>query len=274
MKQTRGIIFDIKRFAVHDGPGIRTTVFLKGCPMRCPWCHNPESWKLAPEKINGKANGTVSSSANGKETIGHETDVDAVMTEIEKEVIFYDESGGGVTFSGGEPLMQPRFLLELLKSCRAKEIHTALDTTGYADPAVFDRVVDEAGADLFLYDLKIIGDSAHMRHTGVSNQPVLRNLKSLCQKGRRVIVRFPVIPGYTDGKENVEALGKLVRGLNGCRVESIHLLPYHGIASGKFQRLGIKNQPEEINISPPSKQQMEELRNDLQSFSGVNVTVS
>lgn len=247
MKQTQGIIFDIKRFAIHDGPGIRTTVFFKGCPMNCHWCHNPESWKKQPQKVL-------------KKIIGEEKTAAEVMEEIEKETLFHDESRGGVTFSGGEPLKQPDFLSVLLDECKRREIHTTLDTTGCVSPRVFDAIIDKV--DLFLYDLKLMDNEKHIQYTGVSNRLVKKNLETLSQKGKRVILRFPVIPGITDTEENIKALGAFISSLKNIR--QIELLPYHRIAEAKYKRLKIKNKM--IGVKPPTEKQMNKIRSLLKKY--------
>jgi pyruvate formate lyase activating enzyme len=251
MKMMRqGVIFDIKRFALHDGPGIRTTVFFKGCPMKCPWCHNPESQKKNREKPG-----------TGK-IIGVKQSVDQVMKEIEKEVVFYDESRGGVTFSGGEPLCQPQFLFALLQECRKKEIHTTLDTSGCVSPRVFKAIL--ADVDLFLYDLKIMDEQKHIQYTGVSNRSVIDNLKQLCRAGKKVIVRFPVIPGITDSEENIKALGTFVSSLK--NIDEIDLLPYHRIAEGKYRRLNREDRMKEAAVKPPTAKRMEEIKECFKKY--------
>jgi pyruvate formate lyase activating enzyme len=253
----QGIIFDIKRFALHDGPGIRTTVFLKGCPMKCPWCHNPESQKKDREK------------PKEGETVGTRQSVDQVIREIEKEVVFYDESRGGVTFSGGEPLNQPRFLSALLQECRRREIHTTLDTTGCVSPRTFKSVIHDV--DLFLYDLKIMDDRKHIQYTGVSNRYVIDNLKQLCRAGKRVIVRFPVIPGFTDGEENIKAIGAFISSLK--TIQEIDLLPYHRIAEGKYRRLNREYRLDHMAIKPPTAERMEEIKRCFEKYTAPGIKI-
>lgn len=219
----RGIIFDIKRFAIHDGPGIRTTVFFQGCPLDCHWCHNPES--RAFDRI----------STNPAMKMGRSVTIAEVLHELEKEILFFDESGGGVTCSGGEPLMQPDFLAALLEQCKQRDIHTALDTTGYCAPAVFNTIIDKV--DLFLYDLKIFDDQAHQHYTGVSNAWIKENLRLLASLGKAVILRFPVIPGLTDHESNIAAIGAFATELKS--IHQIDLLPYHRTAEAKYKRLQI-----------------------------------
>jgi pyruvate formate lyase activating enzyme len=256
----QGIIFDIKRFAIHDGPGIRTTVFFKGCPMKCPWCHNPESQKKCPERVgnNGK-----------KEIIGKKQSVAEVMREIEKEVVFYDESRGGVTFSGGEPLVQPQFLLALLKECRKRDIHTTLDTTGCASPKTFKSIIDKV--DMFLYDLKIMDEQNHIRCTGVSNRRVIENLKTLSKNEKKVIIRFPVIPGITDTEENIKAVGTFVSSLK--NISEIDLLPYHRTAEGKYRRLKKENIMKTMRVMPPSDERMEEIKQLFKKYTAPHIEI-
>jgi pyruvate formate lyase activating enzyme len=227
-----GLIYNIQHFSIHDGPGIRTTVFLKGCPLRCWWCHNPESQEAAIERmrVRREMDGKV---FEEKLTVGSWQSAAGVMEEIEKDIVFYLESGGGVTFSGGEPMMQPDFLAEMLHLCKSKGIHTAIDTSGHAEPAAFKKVMDTA--DLFLYDIKLMDDVKHVEYTGVSNELALKNLAMLAGAGKEILLRFPVILGITDDDENVDKVARLMKGLHLNRID---LLPYHSIAKEKYRRLG------------------------------------
>lgn len=232
-----GIIFDIKRFAVHDGPGIRTTVFLKGCPLRCAWCHNPESINAALCEVP-KTVRIGNKIFTENETVGREISVGVLMQELEKEKIFMDESGGGVTFSGGEPLMQPEFLNEALKACKNSGMHTAVDTSGYARWEIMEKAAK--WTDLFLYDLKIMNDVLHQKYTGVSNKIILENLTRLLDIKSKVLIRIPMIPGITFTENNIRDILVFLRQLE-HPVEGINLLPYHSTASHKYERFGIEN---------------------------------
>jgi pyruvate formate lyase activating enzyme len=229
-----GVIFDIKKFAIHDGPGIRTTVFLKGCPMTCHWCHNPEGQRTDPEPVPcpGAAPGPE---RHSEAVIGRRVDAGDVLAEIEKDRLFYDESGGGATFSGGEPLMQPDFLEALLDGCRSASIHTVLDTTGYAPARLLMRIMDKV--DLFHYDLKLVDSRIHQRFTGVPVEPVLDNLQRLSAAGRPIVIRFPLVPGVTDDWDNMKAISARVRSLPTPPVR-LDVLPFHHLHAGKYARLG------------------------------------
>jgi pyruvate formate lyase activating enzyme len=231
-----GIIFDIKRFAVHDGPGIRTTVFLKGCPLKCHWCHNPESIASQPcsvERISRIGELTF----RNDEVVGALRNVEEVMDILEKEWIFMDESGGGVTFSGGEPLLQHEFLAELLTACKKRGMHTTVDTCGFAAPEVLKKIAPLT--DLFLYDLKMINSERHRFYTGVSNRVILENLEELVAQNFNVRIRIPVIPEVNTTAENISETISFLKSLNG-HVEGVDLLPFHATAIGKYKRFEIK----------------------------------
>ena len=245
---TRGIVFDIKKYSIHDGPGIRTTVFLKGCPLKCWWCQNPESQKLEPEiikKINRRKRLDLSYSET-IERIGREISAQEIIAEIERDLVFYDQSGGGVTFSGGEPLMQPDFLYELLSECKKREIHTALDTSGYASPEVISKISKKV--DLFLYDLKLMDEKEHIKYTGVTNKPILENLKQLAKENKKIVIRIPIIPGIIDTDENIDQIIEFVLSLN--NVKEISLLPYNHLGDSKYTRLNIPNKMVDLKLSP------------------------
>lgn len=265
MTEEKGILFNIQKYAVHDGPGIRTTVFLKGCPLACWWCHNPEGQRFTVEQCEPDRDPS-GGRKDAFETFGWEATTAEVMAEIEKDDIFYEESGGGATFSGGEPLSQARFLKSLLTACAEREIHTAVDTSGYAP----HRVVTEIGplADLFLFDLKLMDRMAHLRYTGIPNELIFENLEALVEMGKPVIIRFPLIPGFTDSERNIRAIGQYAAGLE--TVRSIAVLPYHEIAAGKYAALQLRNRM--AGTSPPSEAQVKEAASLLESY-GLEVTL-
>jgi len=232
----KGVIFDIKHYALHDGPGIRQTVFFKGCPLSCRWCHNPESQSQEIEEYirENKMDGQV---FRKKQTVGYEIDSDALMDIIVGDRIFYDDSGGGVTFSGGEPLMQPEFLKETAAKCRDVDIHTTLDTCGHVDQNILIRILPYI--NLILYDLKIIDSQKHKKYTGVTSEVILENLKFLNDTGQNIHLRFPVIPGITNTVENLEQIKSYLSKLN--KVQHIDILPYHDISKGKYKRFNKEN---------------------------------
>lgn len=234
---TTGLIFDIKRFAIHDGPGVRLTVFFKGCPLRCSWCHNPEGIDSSQQTVQREHKIGDRTLGWEKETVGRYYSVAQLMAEIEKEVIFFDDSGGGVTFSGGEPLLQLDFLAEVLKQCRKAEIHTALDTSGFAPFESLARILGDV--DLFLYDIKPLIDAEHRRHTGVSNKLILENLRKLAAHHKRIYLRLPIIPGITDTPDQFEALMALLKEMPSLR--HLCLLPFHNIATAKYERFDMVN---------------------------------
>lgn len=226
-------IFDIKRFAVHDGPGIRTTVFLKGCPLQCWWCHNPESQEREPvsveivRKLNGK-------SLAGKKVYGEHMEVEQVVEILIKDAHFYEESGGGVTFSGGEPLMQPDGLVQLLEASKNHGLHTTVDTSGYASWEQFEKIWHLT--DLYLYDLKNMDPELHKKYTGVDNALILSNADKLLEKGARLIFRIPVIPGINTINSELETMVRFLKERSE-KLSEVHLLPYHRIAENKYRNL-------------------------------------
>jgi len=232
-----GFIFDIKRFAVHDGPGIRTTVFFKGCPLSCQWCHNPESIDQNPACISKtvRLNG---SKFTEEEIIGYEISSDELMAELQKEQVFMEESGGGVTFSGGEPLLQHDFLLEMLQKCQSRGIHTTVDTTLFARWPVIKKIAGHT--DLFLVDLKLMDDQQHRYFTGVSNRTILENTQKLAEAGKSICIRMPMIPGINIAEENLTQSITFLRALKNPPIR-VDLLPYHNIAGEKYNRFHLKS---------------------------------
>lgn len=265
-----GRVFDIKRYSIHDGPGIRTTVFLKGCSLRCLWCHNPESIEPGPELmhwpgrcarcyacINACPKGAIAKDAAGAividrkacdlcgkcaeaclydamQVVGREMSVDDVLAEVEKDKIFYDQSGGGVTLSGGDPFVQSAFAEALLDGCRDRGIPAAVDTAGFSRDGVLDRVASKA--DLVLYDLKCMDDARHKEVTGVSNLPIIENLKRLAAGRTEVWVRIPLVSGVNDDDENVRRTIEFLSSLKTIR--QVGILPYHSGGLEKAHRIG------------------------------------
>lgn len=238
-----GNIFDIKRFALHDGPGIRTTLFLTGCPLDCLWCHNPESRLSIGEK--GTKNRKVSS--------------EYVVDELKKDLVFFEESGGGVTFSGGEPLSQPDFLMDIIREMKNYSVHTAIDTTGFADRSVIKDIIPYT--DLFLYDLKVMDSEKHKDFTGVDNKQILDNLRFIFSKKVDVRIRFPLIPGYNDDKENIFEMIRVLKDLTDYPI--IDLLPYHRLGISKYRKLKINTSTE--FLSPPSDDKIHEVEEMLKT---------
>ncbi|MBF0302370.1 MAG: glycyl-radical enzyme activating protein [Desulfamplus sp.] len=308
-------IFDIKKYAIHDGPGIRTTVFFKGCPLSCLWCHNPEGINPASQVIYDKkkclgcmacndgcphkilyrqADGIYVNNDNihlcdqcsiftcadfcpakARERVGKVYSVEKILEIIKKDISFYEESNGGLTFSGGEPLMQWIPLIEILKGCRDLEIHTALDTTGFASWSIIEKV---AGfIDLFLFDLKIMDDEKHKLYTGVSNQLILENLRRLAIISNNITIRIPLIPGVNDDDTNIEATGRFIaslgsrmNGANDKQQIGVSLLPYHTFQQSKYVKFGIDYKAE--NLLPPTQEQIKRVRNRFEAL-GIVVTV-
>lgn len=241
------IIFDIKRFAVHDGPGIRTTLFLKGCPLRCWWCHNPESQSGEPftVDVDRKLDGRT---IPAKKRYGKEMNRGDLMDIILRDRHFFEESEGGVTFSGGEPMMQFDGLKDLLRECKRNGLHTTLDTSGFAGQALFEEILDDT--DLFLYDLKNMDPELHRTYTGVDNGLILSNADFLLEHGANVIFRIPVVPGINTSSAELDRFYGFIEKRSAL-IKEVHLLPYHRIAANKYSRLGMKNQVSELNEPEP-----------------------
>ena len=292
----QGLVFDIKRYTIHDGPGIRTTVHLKGCPLSCWWCHNPESQSMLPELlykpdrcidcgacVSACGQGAVLSTAEGyptdplkcrgsgacadvcpadaRELCGRQMPVVDLMRVILKDRIFYDQSHGGVTFSGGEPLMQPAFVMEALRACRHEEIHTAIDTCGFVSESALLETVPLT--NLYLYDLKFMDSAQHKKYTGVDNELILSNLTKLGEAGAAINARIPFIPGINSSDEEMKRMGEYLNTVKG--LTRVNLLPYHAVAAGKHRRWGIEYKLEET--LPPTEHNLRKAAAILERYS-------
>jgi len=299
----KGLVFSIQRYSTEDGPGIRTTVFLKGCPLRCLWCHNPEGQEFSPQIafndtrcigckgcVGACPQGAISFTADGsrtdrkkcrscgkcaevcptgaRELIGKYMTAEEVFSEVERDTLFYRSSGGGVTVGGGEPTMQPGFLVEFLGKCQAQGIHTALDTSGYVKWQKLEEILKHV--DLVLYDLKHIDPAKHAEYTGVSNELILENARRLSGKGIPMLIRVPVIPGYTDREDNIG--GILEFACNLASVAKVDLLPFHRLGEPKYKKLG-RNYVFE-GTQPPADEHMQKLKRLVESFGLQAKTVS
>ena len=295
MGNERGYIFDIRRFSIHDGPGIRTTVFMKGCPLRCLWCHNPESQSPYPELIlqprrctscgdcieacpsgaiylegeqilTDREKCTLCQTcaqvcfAEARQFTGREMSMAEVMLEILRDSAFYEQSGGGVTFSGGEPLFQEEFLRTLLQASKTQDIHTALDTCGFAPFEVFESL--RGLVDLFLFDLKHMDDFTHRELTGVSNQQILENLLALSRLGHMIHLRIPLIPGHNDDDAHLQQMACFAASLPS--LERVDLLPYHASGVEKYTRLN--KTPLAPALQPFSETRLNEIRAIFQAL--------
>jgi len=283
------MIFDIKKYAINDGPGIRTTIFFKGCPLSCVWCHNPESQSAEKQKMHTKSKCiacqicVVSCEENaiifdiekgivtdydkctscGKceevcptgasEISGYEMSVPQLMKEIKKDTLIMDKSEGGVTFSGGEVLMHTEMLLELLKECKKEGIHTCVDTSGYGSSESLIEI--SKYTDLFLYDLKHMNSEKHLEGTGVKNELILKNLRSLSDTKSKIQIRIPLIEAYNDDEKNISATIDFLKSLNRSDIE-VSILPYHNLASKKHSKLGEVYEFENLK-EPSEKRQIE-----------------
>jgi pyruvate formate lyase activating enzyme len=263
-----GLIFDIQRFSLHDGPGIRTLVFMKGCPLTCAWCSNPESQKIRPEvmyyedkciecfnciaacpnseilrqkwplvleECEGCGSCVTACFAEARQLVGRLVTVEDVLATVLRDTIFYEESGGGVTVGGGEPTLQADFVACFLERCRDHSLHTALETCGFTSWDIFNRVLRQV--DLLLMDIKHMDTQRHKALTGVGNEQILENARRAAAGGQDMIVRLPLIPGFNDGADHLRAMGKFIRD-ELSPVRRVDILPYHSTGESKSMRLG------------------------------------
>jgi pyruvate formate lyase activating enzyme len=263
----KGLIFSIKRYSVHDGPGIRVTFFMKGCPLNCIWCHNPEGISPLTEKVF-RTNKVGGKSFSTEVEVGKYYTVKEVIDILDKERVFISKSGGGVTFSGGEPLLQFDFLKEALKACKTNGYHTAVDTAGYSSSDNYRAIIPFT--DIFLFDIKHLDDARHVEMTGVSNRMILENCRMLLEYSKEIIFRIPVIPGINDDDSHMERMKKFINDSKTSAFNKINLLPYHKTGSSKYTRF---NRPFRMEgVEPPSKEKMRLLK-ELFSETGVKVKI-
>lgn len=242
--KVKGRIFDIQRYSIHDGPGIRTIIFLKGCALRCRWCCNPESQSFDIEtmKVNGR-----------NKTIGKDVTVEEVMEEIKKDINYYFRSGGGVTLSGGESLLQPDFAAAIFRACKEMGLHTAIESTGFAPFEIIEKILPYL--DLYLLDIKHMDSKKHEEFTTKPNERILENAKKIAEHAKQIIIRVPVIPGFNDTKEEIRAISNFAKTLP--NVKEIHLLPYHRLGQDKYDGLGRDYLL--AGIEPMGEEKMQEL---------------
>lgn len=283
------LIFDIKRYAINDGPGIRTTIFLKGCPLRCVWCHNPEGWTVLPQKLYKKTKcigcrscveacpqqaleltpDGIRPTGNscllcGKcaeecpttalEMCGKEWSMEALMAEIEKERAIMENSGGGVTLCGGEPLMHSVYTLQILHELGRRGFHRTVDTTLYASQETVEKVAE--ACELFLIDLKLMDSAKHQLYTGVPNEQILQNIRHLAEKDKDFFIRIPLIEGVNADDENMEVTALFLESLPWQR-RTVNLLPYHDVGKDKHRRMWGRYNPQGFQMSPPSEETLQ-----------------
>jgi pyruvate formate lyase activating enzyme len=295
-----GNIFDVQRFSIHDGPGIRTVVFFKGCPLHCPWCSNPESQNSTPELLYSRSrclrcgscvsvcpeealaladDGVIiersrcvpcdecsqACPSGVLRLAGRRVTAAEVLDEVARDSIFYQHSGGGMTLSGGEPLVQPDFALALLEGARALGFHSAVETNGLTSPEIIRRVLSQT--DLILYDIKHMHSARHRAATGETNTAILENARLAATLGSEMMIRVPVIPGFNDDLSQITAIGKFARELG---ISELHLLPYHRYGITKYASLGRAYTLSEANA--PTQSQMDSFRDELQAL-GLRVRI-
>lgn len=248
-------VFNIMKYSIHDGPGIRTTVFLKGCPLSCRWCHNPEGINISPQTVFYPnkcikcgnctfVNGGKVCPTGAREVLGYDISAADLMSEIKKDLLFYEQSGGGVTFSGGEPLYQPDFLLSMLEKCEDEYIHTAVDTSGFCERNIIVKAAERA--KLMLFDVKFFDEEKHIEYCGVSNKIILENLKALSETKVKINIRIPVIPSVNNDIREMRNICEYIKGYR--NIVNVNLLPYHNLQSEKYKRLNMKYKMPEIPI--------------------------
>ena len=276
-------IFDIKRYAINDGPGIRTTIFVKGCPLRCVWCHNPEGWTAEPQVLykRSKCIGCRTCEqecfvvddcpTKAREVCGREYTMDELMDEVEKERVIMEDSGGGVTICGGEPLMHPDGTLAILRELGRRGFHRTVDTTLYAQPDVVKAVAEEC--ELLLIDLKLMDSEKHRLYTGVGNELILQNIRLIAEAGHPFQIRIPLIEGINADEQNIEQTGRFLSLLTfHSSPLTVNLLPYHDVGKDKHLRMGSRYNPQGYPMSTPTEETQQRCRQQLEAY-GLHVVI-
>ena len=253
MVMAEGLIFDVQRYSIHDGPGIRTTVFFKGCPLTCPWCSNPESQSFAVETMGGR-------------TVGRKVSADEVVKEVLRDKVFFDRSGGGITLSGGEPLAQPRFASHIMEKCKEAGINVCVETSGYAIWDVAQPLF--ARSDYILYDVKLLDPEKHRTLMGVDNAIMLQNLKRLASWHQGLQVRITVVPGINLDVESLVEVAAFCREIG---ISNMQWLPYHRLGMHKYEELGREYQlPHTL---PPGRTELLQLADEVSRKCRINIQV-
>jgi pyruvate formate lyase activating enzyme len=263
----KGLIFSIKRYSIHDGPGIRVTLFMKGCPLKCRWCHNPEG--IAPQQQIISTSYKVGEKEFCKNVeAGKYYSIEDIIAQVERDRVFMDQSKGGITFSGGEPMFQFDFLYEAVKVCKKLGYHITIDTSGYSPSENFKSIIPFT--DLFLFDIKHLDDQKHVEATGVSNSEILENYKMLLVNAREVALRIPVIPGFNNDPDHISRIVQFIVSTKTDSLKMINLLPFHKIGLSKYRKLNLPYRMEDVE--PPSKAEMLKLKNHFLAI-GVKIKI-
>ncbi|MHA1893343.1 MAG: glycyl-radical enzyme activating protein [Candidatus Helarchaeota archaeon] len=298
----KAMIFNIQKYSIEDGPGIRTTVFFKGCPLRCKWCHNVESIKPHPqivwnavkcigcgecikacpqkaiiatkeglktdrEKCTNCGACAEACPSGARELIGYEITINELIKEVEKDKPFYDNSGGGVTASGGEPTLQSEFIIEFFKKCKERGINVALDTSGFCKWERLNKILEHV--DLVLYDMKVFDEKKHVEYTGISNKIILENLQKINAIGKEIWIRVPVIPIFTASEENIQQIGEYIKDFS--HITRVDLLPFHKLGVSKYEKLGLDYACKDFE--PPPEEEMKKYKKIMEKYND-NVRVN
>lgn len=253
LSEVKGTIFNIQRYSLDDGPGIRTLVFLKGCLLQCLWCANPESQHTEIELMDGN-------------TVGKVVTAGDVLDVVSRDKVFYQRSGGGMTLSGGDPVIQPEFSAALVAEAKKRDIHVTVETAGYQQWELLWKVIENV--DLILLDIKIMDSKLHEKYTGVSNDLILDNARKITNMNKQVIARIPIIPGYNDDRNNLTETAMFCKN-NGMK--AIHLLPYHRLGASKYEKLGREYELEDV--LPPLRKGLQLIASKLEDKFEIPVVV-